>query len=120
MSLLDAMPTPRIRWEGRHPNIVLVSLSLIMLAAFWTFDAVSMAPNRIVLGTGYGALEAFGWPGALLATLLLATVGVLAWQPSHRHYRALIAAVVLLMALMPVGLIASSYLLIDPELPQSL
>lgn len=119
MSLLDALPTPRLRWEGRHPNVVLLSLSLIMLAAFWAFDVVSMAPNRIVLGSGYGALQAFGWFGSLLATLLLSTIVVLAWQPSHRHYRALLAAVVMLMALMPVGLIASSYLLINPELPQA-
>ncbi|BBI62191.1 osmoprotectant uptake system permease [Vreelandella sulfidaeris] len=119
MSLMDALPTPRLRWEGRHPNIVLLSLSLIMLITFWAFDVVSMAPNRIVLGTGYGALEAFGWPGALLATLLLSSIAILAWQPSIRHYRALLAAVLLLMALMPVGLIASSYLLIDPELPQA-
>ncbi|EHJ91836.1 ABC transporter permease [Vreelandella boliviensis] len=119
MTLMDALPTPRLRWEGRHPNIVLVSFSCIMLAAFWVFDVVSMAPNRIVLGTGHGALEAFGWPGALLVTLLLACIGILAWQPSHRHYRALLAAVVFIMALMPVGLMASSYLLIDPELPQA-
>ena len=119
MSLLDALPTPRLRWEGQHPNTVLVSLSLIMLAAFWGLDVVSMAPNRIVQGTSYGALEALGWPGALLATLLLSFIGILAWQPSHRHYRALLAAVMTLMALMPVGLIASSYLLIDPELPQA-
>ncbi|MCH4812788.1 ABC transporter permease [Vreelandella neptunia] len=119
MSLLDALPTPRLRWGRLHPNIVLVSLSLIMLAAFWLLDVVSMAPNRIVLGTGHSALEAFGWPGALLATLLIATVGIFACQPSQRHYRALLATIVLLMALMPVGLIASSYLLIDPELPQA-
>lgn len=119
MSLMDALPTPRLRWEGRHPNVVLVTLSLLMLAAFWTFDVVSMAPNRIVLGTGYGALDAFGWPGALLATLLLSSIAILAWQPSHRHYRALVAAVLMLMALMPVGLIASSYLLIDSESPQA-
>ena len=119
MSLLDALPTPRLRWEGQHPNTVLVSLSLIMLAAFWGLDVVSMAPNRIVQGTGYGALEAFGWIGALLVTLLLVSIGLLAWQPSLRHYRALLAAIITLMALMPVGLIASSYLLIDPELPQA-
>ncbi|MBT2788872.1 MULTISPECIES: ABC transporter permease [unclassified Halomonas] len=119
MSLMDALPTPRLRWEGRHPNIVLVSFSCIMLAAFWAFDVVSMAPNRIVLGTGHGALEAFGWPGALLVTLLLSCIGILAWQPSHHHYRALLAAVVVILALMPVGLMASSYLLIDPELPQA-
>ncbi|OJA04625.1 ABC transporter permease [Halomonas sp. QHL1] len=119
MSLMDALPTPRLRWEGRHPNIVLVSLSLTMLAAFWILDVVSMAPNRIVLGTGYGALTAFGWPGALLVTLLLSCIGILAWEPSQRHYRALLAAVVVIMALMPVGLIASSYLLIDPEMPQA-
>ncbi len=119
MSLLDALPTPRLRWGRLHPNIVLVSLSLIMLAAFWLLDVVSMAPNRIVLGTGHSALEAFGWPGALLATLLIASVSIFACQPSQRHYRALLATIVLLMALMPVGLIASSYLLIDPELPQA-
>lgn len=119
MSLLDALPTSPIRWEWRHPNIVLISLSLIMLASFWMLDVVSMAPNRIVLGTGYGALEAFGWPGALLATLLFSSIAVLACQPSIRYYRALLAAVVMLMALMPVGLMASSYLLIDPELPQA-
>lgn len=119
MSLLYALPTPRLQREGQHPNVVLVSLSLVMLAALWVLDVVSMAPNRIVLGTGHGVLEAFGWPGALLATLLFASIAILAWQPSHQHYRALVAAVVLAMALMPVGLIASSYLLIDPELPQA-
>lgn len=119
MSLLDALPSPRIRWEGRHPNTVLVSLSLIMLAALWILDVATMAPNRIVQGTGYGVLEALGWPGAVLASLLLSNLGLLAWQPSHRHYRALLATVLMLMALMPVGLMASSYLLIDPELPQA-
>ena len=114
MSLLDALPSPRLRWEGRHPNTVLVSLSLIMLAALWILDVVTMAPNRIVQGTGYGVLEALGWPGAILASLLLSNLGLLAWQPSHRHYRALLATVLMLMALMPVGLMASSYLLIDP------
>lgn len=119
MSLLDALPSPRLRWEGRHPNTVLVSLSLIMLAALWILDVVTMAPNRIVQGTGYGVLEALGWPGAILASLLLSNLGLLAWQPSHRHYRALLATVIMLMTLMPVGLMASSYLLIDPELPQA-
>lgn len=119
MSLLDALPTPRFRREGRHPNIVLVSLCLIMLAAFWLLDVVSMAPNRIVLGEGYSALDALGWPGALLVTLLISTIGVFAYQPNQQHYRALLVAVVILMALMPIGLIASSYLLIDPELPQA-
>lgn len=119
MSLLDALPSPRLSWEGRHPNTVLVSLSLIMLAALWILDVVTMAPNRIVQGTGYGVLEALGWPGAILASLLLSNLGLLAWQPSHRHYRALLATVIMLMTLMPVGLMACSYLLIDPELPQA-
>ena len=119
MSLMDALPSPRLRWEGRHPNIVLVSLSLIMLVAFWTFDVVSMAPNRIVAGTGYGALEAFGWPGVLLATLLFSSIALFSWQPNVRHYHAMLSSVVFLMALMPLGLIASRYLLIDPDLPQA-
>ncbi|MGE6606541.1 ABC transporter permease [Halomonas sp. NPDC076908] len=119
MSLLDALPTPRMRWEGRNPNVVLISLSLAMLGAFWTLDVVSMAPNRIVLGTGHGALEAFGWPGVLFITLLFSAIGIFAWQPTLPHYRALLTVVVGLMALMPVGLIASGLLLIDPELPQA-
>lgn len=119
MSLMDALPSPRLRWEGRHPNIVLVSLSLIMLVAFWIFDVVSMAPNRIVAGTGYGALEAFGWPGVLLATLLFSSIALFSWQPNVRHYQAMLSSVVFLMALMPLGLIASSYLLIDPDFPQA-
>jgi osmoprotectant transport system permease protein len=90
-----------------------------MLAALWILDVVTMAPNRIVQGTGYGVLEALGWPGAILASLLFSNLGLLAWQPSHWHYRALLATVIMLMTLMPVGLMASSYLLIDPELPQA-
>ncbi|TVP48424.1 MAG: ABC transporter permease [Halomonas sp.] len=119
MSLLDALPTPRLRWEGQRPNVVLLSLSLIMLIVLWTLDAVSIAPNRIVAGTGYGALEALGWPGTLLATLLLLSLVIFSWQPSLQHYRAQLAAVIVLMALMPLGLITSRYLLIDPALPQA-
>ncbi|MGO2392380.1 MAG: ABC transporter permease [Halomonas sp.] len=119
MSLRDALPTPRIHRDGLNPNAVLISLSIVMLAAFWTLDMVSMAPNRIVLGTGYSAPAAFGWPGALLATLLFCAISFLAWQPSQRHYQALLAVVVMLMALMPFGLIVSSFLLIEPELAQA-
>lgn len=119
MSLMDALPTPRLRWEGQRPNAVLLSLSLFMLVVFWTLDAVSIAPNRIAAGTGFGALDALGWPGVLLVTLLLSSIVLFSWQPNQSHYRAQLAAVTALMALMPLGLITSSYLLIDPELPQA-
>lgn len=118
---MDALPTPRLRWrwEGQRPNVVLLSLSLFMLVVFWALDVVSIAPNRIAAGTGFSALDALGWPGVLLATLLLTSLVLFSWQPSQPHYRAQLAAVTAIMALMPLGLITSRYLLIDAELPQA-
>ncbi|WP_018916243.1 ABC transporter permease [Vreelandella zhanjiangensis] len=118
MSLLDALPTPRLG-RGKHPNVVLVSLSVTMLAAVWGLDAVSVAANRIVQATGVSAMDAIGWPGVLLASLLIIAVGGLAYQPSRTNYWAALGVVVLILALMPFGLMVAGHFLIDPELPQA-
>lgn len=118
MSLLDALPTPRLG-RGKHPNTVLVSLSVVMLAAVWGLDAVSVAANRIVQATGVSAMDAIGWPGALLASLLIIAVGGLAYQPSRTNYWAALGVVALILALMPFGLMVAGHFLIDPELPQA-
>ncbi|MBZ5487781.1 ABC transporter permease [Halomonas aquamarina] len=118
MSLLDALPTPRLE-RGSYPNVVLVSLSAVMLAAIWGLDAVSMAPNRIVQGAGAGVMEALGWPGALLASLLVLALGTLAFRPNPTNYSAALGVVVLILALMPFGLMVAGHFLIDPALPQA-
>ncbi|RUR37388.1 ABC transporter permease [Vreelandella populi] len=118
MSLLDALPTPKLR-RGGCPNAVLASLSIVMLAVIWGMDAVSVAPNRIVQGTGVDVLGAIGLPGALLASLLILAIGGLASQPSRTNYAAAMGVVVLLLALMPFGLMVASHFLIDPTLPQA-
>ncbi|MBE0464005.1 MAG: ABC transporter permease [Halomonadaceae bacterium] len=118
MSLLDALPTPRLG-RGKHPNAVLVSLSVTMLAAVWVLDAASVAANRIVQATGVSAMDAIGWPGVLLASLLIIAVGGLAYQPSRTNYWAALGVVVLILALMPFGLMVAGHFLIDPELPQA-
>ncbi|WP_344704764.1 ABC transporter permease [Halomonas cibimaris] len=101
------------------PNRVLLSLAVAMLAALWGLDAVSVAPNRIVAGTGYPLWQAFGWPGAGLATLLPVVMAVLATYPVRHRDAALLAVSVLLLALMPFGLMLAAHGWIKPGMPQA-
>lgn len=64
-------------------------------------------------------MDAIGWPGVLLASLLIIAVGGLAYQPSRTNYWAALGVVVLILALMPFGLMVAGHFLIDPELPQA-
>ena len=43
--------------EGPRHNAVLLSLSLVGLLVWLGFDAVSVAPNRIVPGTAHGVAD---------------------------------------------------------------
>lgn len=106
--------------EGnRSPNWVLLSLTLAGLAAWLLLDAVSVAPNRIVPGTPYSALEVLGgWPALLLAMPMLA-VAVLAWRPNRKGLRLSLTAVVALLALMPLWLAAATARLVDSAMPQA-
>ncbi|MGR4068344.1 ABC transporter permease [Billgrantia sp. C5P2] len=89
------------------------------VAAWLTLDAVNVAPNRIVPGSPYSALDVMhGWPAVLLTVPML-TVAVLAWQPTHKGLRLSLAAVVALLTLLPLWLSAATAVLVEPDMPQA-
>lgn len=106
--------------ESRYaPNWVLLSLMLAGVVAWLALDAVSVAPNRIVPGSAYASREVMGgWP-ALLMVLPMLAVAVLAWRPNHQALRLSLAAVVALLALMPLWLSAATAVLVDPGMSQA-
>ncbi len=119
MSLIDALPSPALRRRAWHPNVVLLCLSGVMLASAWLLSIVTVAPNRIVNGTAYGIVAAFGWPGAVLVSLLVTAMAALASVPSPRHYRAILGIILLTLLLMPFGLMVAGHWLVDPAMPQA-
>jgi osmoprotectant transport system permease protein len=106
--------------EARQsPNWVLASLMLAATVAWLTLDAVSVAPNRIVPGTPYAALEVMGgWPALLLAVPMLAVV-VLAWRPQRKSLTLSLGVVMALLTLLPLWLSAATAVLVEPEMPQA-
>ncbi|MCC5904173.1 MAG: ABC transporter permease [Halomonas sp.] len=119
MPLTDALPSVKLNQRAWHPNVVLLSLGLVMLAVIWFLSPVSVAPNRIVSGISYGMLDAIGLPGALLISLLISAMSGLALLPSRTNYRAMLTLVMIVLLLMPFGLMVASQWLVDPGLPQS-
>lgn len=119
MPLTDALPITKLNQRTWHPNAVLLSLSLVMLAVIWLLNPVSVAPNRIVPGTSYHLLDAVGWFGALLISLLISALAALALLPTRANYRAMLALVIVMLLLMPFGLMVASHWLVDPGLPQA-
>lgn len=119
MSLIDALPSPALRRRAWHPNVVLLCLSGVMLASAWLLSIVTVAPNRIVNGTAYGIVAAFGWPGAILVSLLVTSMAALASVPSPRHYRAIVGIILLTLLLMPFGLMVAGHWLVDSSMPQA-
>ncbi|AVI63564.1 ABC transporter permease [Halomonas sp. GFAJ-1] len=119
MPLTDALPIAKLNQRIWHPNAVLLSLSLVMLAVIWLLNPVSVAPNRIVPGTSYHLLDAVGWFGALLISLLISALAALALLPTQANYRAMLALVIVMLLLMPFGLMVASHWLVDPDLPQA-
>lgn len=109
------------KWIPGRPNWVMTMLALTMLAAFWGLDSVSVAANRIVAASGYASWEAFGWGGVAAASLLLLCVLLIALMPSRSRLNLLaqLLAINVLLLLMPIGLVAASAALIDPQMPQS-
>ncbi|SEF42297.1 ABC transporter permease [Billgrantia desiderata] len=103
----------------QSPNWVLSSLMLAATAAWLTLDAVSVAPNRIVPGTPYAALEVVGgWPALLIAVPMLAVV-VLAWRPNRKGLTLSLGVVMALLALLPLWLAAATAVLVTPDMPQA-
>ncbi|MYL24118.1 ABC transporter permease [Vreelandella massiliensis] len=120
MPLMDALPTQGRLTQWR-PNWVMVTLGLAMLVALWGLATVSVAPNRIVSGTGYPVWQALGWGGSGLATLIILAILALASQPERTRliYAAQFAGLAILLLLMPFGLMAASHWLIDSTMPQA-
>lgn len=121
MPLMDALPTRSRRWIKGRPNWVMTILAIVMLAALWILDSVSVAANRIVAGSGHASWEAFGWVGVALASLLLLFVLLMALvsAPSRLNLLSQLAAIILLLLLMPFGLMVASAALIDSQMPQA-
>lgn len=119
MSLTDALPTATFRQRIAYPNTVLLSLSLAMLLAIWLLSPVSVAENRIVQGSSYRLLEAVGWFGGLVITLLIGALAALSLRPSRLNYYAMLVLIVIMLLLMPFGLMVAGHWLIEPNLPQA-
>ncbi|RCV86744.1 ABC transporter permease [Billgrantia montanilacus] len=92
---------------------------LVGLLAWLTLDAVSIAPNRIVAGTPHRAHEVHGWWAALLASLPMLAVMVLAWRPDTQRLQVAMALVIGLLVAMPLWLSTVVATLADPDMPQT-
>ncbi|PXX95282.1 ABC transporter permease [Halomonas sp. LBP4] len=108
-----------MRREVLRPNRVLPLLMLVALAAWLGLEAVSVAPNRIVPGSGFRAHEVVGWTGALAGCLPLLAVAALAWRPTTGRLRLVLALAVLLLMAMPAWLGLAVTRLVDPAQPQA-
>ncbi|WP_136246764.1 ABC transporter permease [Halomonas borealis] len=104
---------------GARPNVVLLSLGLAGLLAWVVFDAVSVAPNRIVSGQGHGAWDVAGWPGLVASLAPMLAMLALAWRPSRRHLRLALGLVVAMLAALPAWLALAAARLIESEMPQA-
>lgn len=83
------------------PNRVILVLGAIALLLFCSLNFGTIQPNRIVEGTPYGALDALGWGGFALVTLLLAVTLVAAVLMLPGRYWVILVSVVLLLMALP-------------------
>ncbi|MCL7939206.1 ABC transporter permease [Halomonas sp. ATCH28] len=104
-----------MRPDTPGPNVVLLSLSLVALAAWLGLDTVSVAANRIVPGTGYRVDEVLGASGALASTLPWLALAGLAWRPARRSLALALVLVVLLLSALPAWLALSAVTLVDRD-----
>lgn len=88
-------------------------------AAWLALESVSVAPNRIVPGSSFGAHEILGGWAALLACLPLLAIAWLAWRPTPLRLRLSLALVVLSLMAVPAWLSLAALILVDPALPQA-
>ncbi len=85
-----------------RPNRVIAVLAALSLLLVWTLNLGSIQPNRIAPGEGYGLLTALGTNGALLVTIGLLGVMLLALLPLSRRFTWLAAVLTLALAWLPV------------------
>jgi osmoprotectant transport system permease protein len=105
--------------EGQRPNSVLLALMLSASAAWLGLESVSVAPNRLVPGSGVWAHEILvGWI-ALLSCLPLLAVAGLAWRPTRWRLRLSLALVLLSLMAVPAWLGLATQALVGPALPQA-
>lgn len=104
--------------EQRH-NSVLLALMLSASVAWLGLESVSVAPNRIVPGSGFHAHEILGGWAALLGCLPLLAVAGLAWRPTPLRLYLSLALVVLSLMALPAWLSIAAATLVDPQLPQA-
>ncbi|CAM3295815.1 ABC transporter permease [Halomonas lysinitropha] len=102
-----------MRLEKSGPNVVLLSLTLVALAAWLGLDTVSVAANRIVPGTGYRVDEVIGAGGALATALPWLALAGFAWRPARRHLLLALVLVVLMLSALPAWLALSAVTLVD-------
>ncbi|MDI5920826.1 ABC transporter permease [Halomonas sp. LR5S13] len=102
-----------MRQDTAGPNVVLLTLSLVALAAWLGLDTVSVAANRIVPGTGYRVAEVIGVSGALVTCVPWLALAGLAWRPTPRRFALGLALVVLMLSALPVWLSLSAVTLAD-------
>lgn len=99
--------------------LVLVALMGAALVAWWWLPSVSVAPNRIVPGTGFSAGQVAGWPMALLASLPLLLTGWVALRAGQQRLSWLLGLVMLCLVGWPLWLLLATVQLVDPQLPQA-
>lgn len=102
---------------GKHAGVnrVVVLLAVAALIALFLLDIARIQPNRIVDGEGRGVIDALGIGGALVVSLPLWLIAVLALRATRaRSYVMLLLALVLIAAL-PWGLGCFSQHFIDPD-----
>ncbi|WP_280551876.1 ABC transporter permease [Halomonas sp. 25-S5] len=95
------------------PNVVLLTLSLVALAAWLGLDTVSLAANRIVPGTGYRVFDVIGVGGALATSLPWLALAGLAWRPARHRLALALTLVVLMLSALPAWLSLSAVTLVD-------
>lgn len=90
--------------------MTLAALALLGLALF---DVVRIQPNRIVAGTGYGAIEALGGWGASALVIPLGLLVLLSRVATPRRGRATLLIVTLILTAMPWAASGVMAVLID-------
>lgn len=98
-------------------NPVLIFLMVATAAAWLLLSSVSVAPNRIVPGSGFSALGVAGWPGLLMSLLPVLGVAGLALKSSPRQLKWIALLVVLMLAALPLWLALAAHQLVNPDLP---
>ena len=101
------------------PDRVMPVLTCASLLAFWLLDFLTLQPNRIVPGTGFGADAALGWPWALSITTLLLILLVSSFIRLRATHALQLLCVILLLCQLPLSLAGFSAAQVPDTLPHA-